>query len=292
VTDFEDEVAWLRLSARCVEMRFSAVSIARDNSCGPVEGFSTPIAYRVETARSSLWVAERRTDEVRIGNHGRIGGGLSKASDKNGVPMPSSGFSCGNCDLGSRRSKDEANLLSNITNRAGRHAQDKKDCQDSPLISPLPGSVITDCKDSADDTFNFSMPGAGSKKVEGEFHYLEYRHKPASNAQLARNLGTALRTAGYTIVFESQGHDKLVGHMAKPGFNSRSSAMEKLRSTSSRNRAHTGYSSERGRDVQRPTNSGHSVVNGILFDTGKAEVKPESAPAMEEVVKLLKQNAA
>jgi outer membrane protein OmpA-like peptidoglycan-associated protein len=37
--------------------------------------------------------------------------------------------------------------------------------------------------------------------------------------------------------------------------------------------------------------TGHSVVNGILFDTGKAEVKPESAAALQEVVKLLKQNA-
>lgn len=76
-------------------------------------------------------------------------------------------------------------------------AQDKNGCQDSPLISRFPGSVISDCKDRADDTFAFSMPGAGSKKVEGEFHYLEYRSpKTASNAQLARNLGTALRTAG------------------------------------------------------------------------------------------------
>jgi outer membrane protein OmpA-like peptidoglycan-associated protein len=32
------------------------------------------------------------------------------------------------------------------------------------------------------------------------------------------------------------------------------------------------------------------VVNGILFDTGKADVKPESAPALDEVAKLLKQN--
>jgi outer membrane protein OmpA-like peptidoglycan-associated protein len=33
------------------------------------------------------------------------------------------------------------------------------------------------------------------------------------------------------------------------------------------------------------------VVNGILFDTGKAEVKPESAAALNEVVKLLQQDA-
>src|SRR5580692_9446189 len=84
-------------------------------------------------------------------------------------------------------------------------AQDKKGCKDSPLISRFPGSVISDCKDSPDDTFAFSMPGAGYKKVEGEFHFLEYRSpKTASNAQLARNLGAALRTAGYTMVYESQ----------------------------------------------------------------------------------------
>jgi len=30
------------------------------------------------------------------------------------------------------------------------------------------------------------------------------------------------------------------------------------------------------------------VVNGILFDTGKADIKPESHPALQEVAKLLK----
>lgn len=37
--------------------------------------------------------------------------------------------------------------------------------------------------------------------------------------------------------------------------------------------------------------TGHTVVNGILFDTGKSDVKPESAPALDEVSKLLKQDA-
>ena len=39
------------------------------------------------------------------------------------------------------------------------------------------------------------------------------------------------------------------------------------------------------------TTSGHAVVTGILFDTGKAVVKPESAAALQEVAKLLKQDA-
>jgi OOP family OmpA-OmpF porin len=172
-------------------------------------------------------------------------------------------------------------------------AQDKKGCQDSPLISRFPGSVITDCKDSADDTFNFSMPGAGSKKVEGEFHYLEYRHKTATNAQLARNLGTALRTAGYTMVFESQGHDKFVGHMGNTWIQlevlSNGEIEEHIVKEIALTQDIVASAAEMSNGL---TNSGHSVVNGILFDTGKAEVKPESAPALEEVVKLLKQNAA
>jgi OOP family OmpA-OmpF porin len=30
--------------------------------------------------------------------------------------------------------------------------------------------------------------------------------------------------------------------------------------------------------------NGHTIVNGILFDTGKADVKPESSAALDEVV--------
>lgn len=38
--------------------------------------------------------------------------------------------------------------------------------------------------------------------------------------------------------------------------------------------------------------SGHVAVYGIYFDTGKAEVKPESQPVLEEIAKLLLQNRA
>jgi OOP family OmpA-OmpF porin len=173
-------------------------------------------------------------------------------------------------------------------------AQDKKGCQDSPLISRFPGSVISDCKDSADDTFAFSMPGAGYKKVEGEFHYLEYRSpKTASNAQLARNLGAALRTAGYTMVYESQGQNKFVGHMGKTWIQLEVSSNGEIWETIVKEIALTQDVVANAAEMSNGlTNSGHSVVNGILFDTGKADIKPESAPALEEVVKLLKQNAA
>jgi outer membrane protein OmpA-like peptidoglycan-associated protein len=37
---------------------------------------------------------------------------------------------------------------------------------------------------------------------------------------------------------------------------------------------------------------GHIAVHAIYFDTGKATIKPESAPALEEIAKLLKANTS
>ena len=37
--------------------------------------------------------------------------------------------------------------------------------------------------------------------------------------------------------------------------------------------------------------TGKIAVYGIYFDSGKSEIKPESKPAMDEIVKMLKQNA-
>lgn len=38
------------------------------------------------------------------------------------------------------------------------------------------------------------------------------------------------------------------------------------------------------------TRTGHVAIYGIYFDTGKADVKPESEPAIKEIAKLLQQN--
>jgi outer membrane protein OmpA-like peptidoglycan-associated protein len=43
-----------------------------------------------------------------------------------------------------------------------------------------------------------------------------------------------------------------------------------------------------GNDITR---TGHSAVYGIYFDTGKADVKPESDAALKEIAKLLQQNS-
>ena len=44
--------------------------------------------------------------------------------------------------------------------------------------------------------------------------------------------------------------------------------------------------------LDKLTTDGKIVTHGILFDTGKATIKPQSMGVLNEVVKMLKENAA
>ncbi len=80
---------------------------------------------------------------------------------------------------------------------------DTPGCKDSPLINRFPGSVIDGCVDKPDDSHSFPDigPKKEPKKLEGEYHFTQYDFpKGATAAQVVRNLMTALRTAGHTLV--------------------------------------------------------------------------------------------
>jgi OmpA-OmpF porin, OOP family len=174
-------------------------------------------------------------------------------------------------------------------------AKDAKGCHDSKLISRFPGSILIACNDKADNAFRFDNlgPKKESKTLEGEFHQDSYQYPAtASKAQVVRNLNTALRTAGYAFEYDSGPGGTFTVHLGKTwileqvsggGAYTQTILIETQLTQDVVANAAALSSSLAG--------SGHSVVNGILFDTGKADVKPESAPALEQVAKLLKQDA-
>jgi OOP family OmpA-OmpF porin len=173
-------------------------------------------------------------------------------------------------------------------------AQDAAGCKDSPLISRFPGSVIQGCVDKADDAFSFTMTAPKpTKKIEGEFHQLNYRFpQTASKAQAVRNLNTALRKAGYTFDYDSGDYGDFTVHMGKTWIQIEVSGGGGYKETIM---VETDLTQDVVADAAALSNgltsSGHIVVTGILFDTGKADVKPESAPSLQEIVKLMKQDA-
>ena len=174
-------------------------------------------------------------------------------------------------------------------------AKDAKGCKDSPLIARYPGTTIYECKDSQDDAYNF--PGIGpsgtDKHLEGEYHFILYSIPDnISPPPITRNLVTAFKNAGYTFVMDN-GKGHFIIHMGKTwieenvtygGNYSQHILIEtQLTQEMVANAAalSTGLSG-----------AGHIVVNGILFDTAKADVKPESDPALQEVAKMLKGNSS
>ena len=175
------------------------------------------------------------------------------------------------------------------------HAQQKdaEGCKDSPLITRFPGSVINNCKDQADDVFEFEQGnGKPRKRMEGELHQLNYNFpKTASKAQVVRNLNTALRNAGYTFVYDSGDYGDFTAYKGKTWIQIEVSAGGGYKQTSV---SETNLTQDVAADAaalsQGLATNGHTVVNGILFDTGQATVKAESAPALQEVVKVLKQD--
>ena len=172
-------------------------------------------------------------------------------------------------------------------------AQDAKGCKDSPLITRFPGSRITSCSQADDDIVSFQMgPGKPAHKIEGKVLKIYYAYpSTTSKAQVLRNLNTALKSAGYIFDYDSGDYGVFNVHMGKTWIHvgvSGGNWFEEFFVTEAaptQDVVATAAAMDGGL-----ASSGHVVVNGILFDTGKADVKPESAPALEEVAKLLKQN--
>jgi outer membrane protein OmpA-like peptidoglycan-associated protein len=185
-------------------------------------------------------------------------------------------------------------LLISVSAVCSAQTQDKEGCTDSPLIGRFPGSVITDCKNMDDDKFTFTLDGSKQKAVEGEFHRIRYEFpKTASKAQVVRNLNTALRRAGYTMVYDSGDYGDFTGHMGKTWIQIEISTGGGIDETIVVEKALTQDVVANAAELSTNLKgAGHAVVNGIFFDTGKAEVKVESTAALDEVAKLLKENAS
>jgi OmpA-OmpF porin, OOP family len=174
---------------------------------------------------------------------------------------------------------------------------DHAGCKDSPLIGRFPGSIISSCTDSDADGYDFTVvvnQKQQTKHIGGEFHQIHYAWpKTASKSQVVHNLNLALKKAGYTFDYDSGDYGDFTVHMGKTWI------MEEVS-------AGNWYQQTIVVDKELPeevvanaaalstglTGAGHIVVNGILFDTGKADVKPESDPALQEVAKMLKGNPA
>lgn len=170
----------------------------------------------------------------------------------------------------------------------GVPAKDNPKCHDSPLLSRFPDSELQDCSHSPFDAYKMPLE-KGSKALEGE-HDRQYFHVAKGHTQLEirRNFSNALQAAGYTIELD-RGRD-LVAHKDNvwlwASIYDSSYTLDWVKE-----RAMQQQVVASAKDLETGINAtGHIVANGILFDTDKADLKPESKPALDEIAKLLKED--
>jgi len=174
--------------------------------------------------------------------------------------------------------------------------QDRPGCKDLPYLSRFPGSWITECKHRDDNALKFPVTVDGKnqeKTVEGKVDDIYYGYPTtASRPQLIRNFNTALTAAGYKKVYDS-------GVSGDSTWNKAGLWIFVTISGAPYYELHAVQEVALTQDVVATATelgsgiggTGHAVVPGILFDTGKADLKPESSKALDQVAKLLTEHA-
>jgi outer membrane protein OmpA-like peptidoglycan-associated protein len=177
--------------------------------------------------------------------------------------------------------------------------EDTEGGKDYPLFSRWPGYYILHYDHKKFDTYTYQLKDR-KETVEGEKYYIDYRIKDgaeiAGNLEIIRNYENAIRKAGGTVLYTPEDKDYTVGKIVKEGkeiwvcvdpyqggryISLYIVERQSMEQTIQANAA-SWFS-----DI---STTGHAAVYGIYFDTDKAEVKPESEPALAEMAKLLKGN--
>jgi len=178
--------------------------------------------------------------------------------------------------------------------------KDAANCKDHPLLTRITDYWIQSCTLKQFDAYAFMVSKGKPVQVEGQYTNIRYQPpaglatKP-STLQVLRNVENAVKQVGGTVIATDSSKETL--KLTKDG---KELWIEVWAD-------HTGQyiltivekaamvqelvaSADAFADGLRTT--GHIAVEGIYFDTGKSELKPESTAAISEVAKLLKGDAS
>lgn len=181
------------------------------------------------------------------------------------------------------------------------HAQDDaQGAKDHPLISRMPGYYIDSYDVSEFAAFDPTVIGGNDAHWEGKTFKISYARKAGatqvSSLQIVRNYEAAIvKIGGKRLGGDER---RLAAEIRKAGamtgvylevFNDGRNYDVVIVETQAMRQDVTADATVMGREL---TASGKTIVYGIYFDTGSAVIKPESEPAMAEMVKLLKASPA
>jgi OmpA-OmpF porin, OOP family len=170
--------------------------------------------------------------------------------------------------------------------------QDAEGCKDSPLVTRFPGSVIHSCDTKEFERAEMPVAKDQTKAVEGAFKSWDYGTREGlSEIQVFRNFDGALKRAGFTIDYEDT-PSTITAHKGDTWYmleNKGTYYYQTIVTVMALNQEVTADASSLADEIKK---SGHVAVYGINFDTGKANILPDSERMLGEIAKLLDQDAA
>jgi outer membrane protein OmpA-like peptidoglycan-associated protein len=175
-------------------------------------------------------------------------------------------------------------------------APDKPGCVDHPLFpTRMPGYWLSDCTSKDFDAYEFFTSRGVKHREEGRFTFLTYSVEAGKSDQsglaVVRNYETALKKIGGTVAdIDPQrwvnGQVVLGGRpiwvQAEKG---NGKIWIRIVEKAAMQQHIVADAASFANDLKA---TGHVAVYGILFDTGRSEVKPESEQAIGEIAGLLK----
>ena len=184
---------------------------------------------------------------------------------------------------------------------ASAAAQDLAGSKDHPAIQRFPNFHISDYEQHDFDGFDFELADGSTKRVEGHHWHIIYELKDGAKEpsllQVVRNYENAFKAKGgrviassadagtATLVLPSKGGGELwLGIQAYPD----RIDMDIIETAAMKQEVEVSATDM----AAALASAGRVALYGILFDTGKATLRPESAATIEAIATLLRTDAA
>lgn len=182
--------------------------------------------------------------------------------------------------------------------------EDRKGCKDHPLLSRMEGFYVARCEEKAFDAEEFIDPETKKKvTIEGRKYVIEYGLKKEvrgkySSLQISRNYMNAIqKIGGMAYENDPKWPDSTYMKITKDGKEIWAVFYQRLAGLAGRliiieKQAMTQEIVADAKFMAEGIHAkGHVAIYGIYFDFKKADIKPESEPALKEMARLLQQDS-
>jgi outer membrane protein OmpA-like peptidoglycan-associated protein len=189
-----------------------------------------------------------------------------------------------------------------LTSNISFAQEDKEGCKDHPLLTRMENFFIDHCKEEKFDEVDFRDEKGKKIKVEGKVYKIDYQIKegftPPSGLQVIRNYENAIKRIGGVKIYQEDQYEIWLKldkggktfwvyvdswHGGGKGETYGITIVEKETMA----QEVVADAKSLMSDIQA---KGSASVYGIYFDFDKADIKPESEPAIKEIAKLLQEN--